>query len=166
MRQDCTWLFGRGASIANGFSWVVPEEWKEDLLHERVTREEHQNMVIEAIRSEILSSSVHCRPYQQLLHLMADRTVETGHHKLMTTNWDYLLQIELDKWIAENQPGYAPRFLGTNGSVLHLNGTAEPSESIYRSPFLLKQIPQVTGGELLKQIKHLICSYGLHLLLL
>lgn len=41
MAQDCTWLFGRGASIANGFPWTVPATWSADHANGKVTREEH-----------------------------------------------------------------------------------------------------------------------------
>ncbi len=138
MRSECTWLFGRGASIANGLSWVVPEEWKRDLLEERTSREEHQKMIIETIRSKMFGITADCRPYRKLLDSMANRTIKGGHHKLVTTNWDYLLQNEVNNWIAENHPGVAPRFLSTNSSVLHLNGSAEPNTTDYRSPFLLE----------------------------
>jgi hypothetical protein len=68
---------------------------------------------------------------------MATQTVDDGYHRLMTTNWDYLLQRELDVWIQQNQPGLAPDFLGTHSSVYHFNGTAE-SGFHNRSPFLLE----------------------------
>lgn len=56
----------------------------------------------------------------------------------MTTNWDYLLQRELDSWIDANCLGYAPRFLSTHGTVYHFNGSVEPGNFQNRSPFLLE----------------------------
>jgi len=138
MQRDCLWLFGRGASIANGLSWAVPIECIDDLIEGRISREEHQSLIIETVRQEMQNSSVHCRPYRRLLNFMANRTVGGGSHRLVTTNWDYLLQLEVEAWIAVNKPGYAPWFLSTHSSVLHLNGTAEPGASPYRSPFLLE----------------------------
>jgi len=137
MPNECIWLFGRGASIANGLPWAVPHEWKRDLIEERVSREAHMGMIIEIVRREMYNSSVDCSPYRRLINLMATRTVDGGKHMLLTTNWDYLLQLEVNDWIAENQPGYVPRFLSTS-HVFHLNGTAEPGESPNRSPFLLE----------------------------
>ncbi len=138
MPQDCTWLFGRGASIANGFSWVVPDEWKRDLIEGRIDREAHTEMIIDAIRTEIDAPSVNCDPYRRLINIMAERTVDQGYHRLMTTNWDYLLQQEVSAWIEANQPGLAPRFLSTHGMVYHFNGSAEPGEFQNRSPFMLE----------------------------
>lgn len=138
MPQDCTWVFGRGASIANGLTWVVPQAWKDDLIAGRVTRNEHVQMIKETIREEMTCDEKGGTPYRQLLDIMASRTVAEGHHRLLTTNWDYLLQREVHDWIAENSPGYAPRFLSTHGMVYHLNGSAEPGEFQNRSPFMLE----------------------------
>lgn len=78
--QGCTWLFGRGASIANGLPWVVPNAWKEDLASERVTRDAHVRMIIDAIRDEMSRTSVDATPYRRLLDVMATRTADQGHH--------------------------------------------------------------------------------------
>ena len=138
MPQDCSWLFGCGASIANGLPWVVPDEWKRDLIEGRVSREAHIGMIVDAIRSEMSKPSVHCDPYRRLLNILAERTVDQGHHRLMTTNWDYLLQRELTAWIEANCSGVAPHFLSTHGTVYHFNGSAEPGEFQNRSPFMLE----------------------------
>ncbi len=138
MHQDCSWLFGRGASIANGLPWIVPNEWKCALIKGKVSREAHICMIVDALRSEMGKPSVRCDPYRRLLKIMAESTVDEGHHRLMTTNWDYLLQRELNSWIDANQPGYAPRFLSTHGTVYHFNGSVEPGEFQNRSPFTLE----------------------------
>ncbi len=138
MPQGCSWLFGRGASIASGLPWVVPDEWKRDLIDGRVTREAHIGMIVDSIRGEIGNLSVGCNPYRRLLNIMAERTVEEGHHRLLTTNWDHLLQREVDAWIDANPPRRAPRFLSTHSVVYHLNGSAEPGDSQNRSPFMLE----------------------------
>ncbi len=138
MPQDCSWIFGRGASIANGLPWLVPDDWKRDLNEGRVSREAHIGMIVDAIRSEMGQPSVHCDPYRRLLSVMAERTVDRGHHRLMTTNWDYLLQREVNAWIEANQPGTAPRFLSTHSAVIHLIGSVEPGEFQNRSPFMLE----------------------------
>ena len=138
MPQDCSWLFGRGASIANGLPWVVPDAWKRDLIEERVTREAHIEMIVDAIRREMTEPTVHHEPYQRLLNIMATRTVDEGHHRLMTTNWDYMLQLEVNAWIEANRPGYAPPFLSTHSMIYHFNGSAEPGNFQNRSPFILE----------------------------
>ena len=136
--QGCTWLFGRGASIASGLPWVVPNAWKDDLASERVTRDAHVSMIIDAIRDEMSRLPIDDTPYRRLLDVMATRTVDQGHHRLMTTNWDYLLQRDLNNWVQANRPGWAPRFLSTHGSVYHFNGSAEPGDFQNRSPFMLE----------------------------
>jgi hypothetical protein len=109
--QGCTWLFGRGASIASGLPWVVPSAWKDDLASGRVARDAHVQMVIDAIRDGISKLPTEGTPYRRLLDMMATRTVDQGHHRLMTTNWDYLLQRDLTNWVEANWPGWAPGFL-------------------------------------------------------
>jgi hypothetical protein len=136
--QGCTWLFGRGASIASGLPWVVPSAWKDDLASGRVARDAHVQMVIDAIRDGISKLPTEGTPYRRLLDMMATRTVDQGHHRLMTTNWDYLLQRDLTNWVEANWPGWAPRFLSTHGSVYHFNGSAEPGDFKNRSPFMLE----------------------------
>lgn len=135
----CAWLFGRGASVANGLPWVVPDGWNRDLSSGRVSREEHVVKITNAIRHAMNGLSVNCAPYRHLLNIMAERTVDEGYHSLMTTNWDYLLQREVTAWIKEDYEGVVPRFLGgTWGVVYHFNGSVEPGESQNRSPVLLE----------------------------
>jgi hypothetical protein len=138
MPPHCSWLFGRGASIANGLPWLVPDEWKGDLLEGRISREAHISMIVDAIQREMNAPTVHCDPYQRLIETMAERTADQGTHRLMTTNWDYLLQRALDTWMETHQPGWAPRFLSTQGMVYHFNGSAEPGDFQNRSPIMLE----------------------------
>jgi hypothetical protein len=138
MHQICTWLFGRGASIANGLTWVVPEEWKDDLAAGRISRGEHVEVITEALREEMDQPSVHSRSYRHLMDLFSTKMKDKIHHRLITTNWDYLLQREVERWIQHNTGGVAPRFLSTHGAVYHLNGTVEVGDFQNRSPFLLE----------------------------
>jgi len=138
MPQDCTWLFGRGASIANGLPWVVPQQWKEDVARGRINREPHIEMIANTLREEMDKSSVHSESYRRLIETMAARTVVKGHHRFMTTNWDYLLQRELDSWVDANCPGWAPKFLSTHGTVYHFNGSVQLGNFQNRSPLLLE----------------------------
>jgi hypothetical protein len=138
MAKGCTWLFGRGASIANGLNWVVPREWYDSLLKSCLCRDHLVERIIQTIRVEMQKPNIHCRPYKDFIEFLSLNTREGYYHNFLTTNWDYLLQQELDLWIENNQPGYAPIFLGTHSSVLHLNGSAEPHYINNRSPFLLE----------------------------
>lgn len=128
--------FRAGPSIANGLPWVIPEQWKRDLIAGNAERAAHVKMIVKALREEMDRPSIHAGVYQRLLKAMATRTVDQGYHRLITTNWDYLLQREVDAWIDANQPGHAPRFL--NATVYHFNGSVEPGNYENRSPFLLE----------------------------
>src|SRR3954463_13454154 len=98
MPQDCTWVFGRGASTANGLPWVVRHAWKDDLSAGRVTRDDHVRMITDTLREEMVRVPQGATPYRRLLNIMATRTVAGGHHRLLTTNWDYLLQRDVLDW--------------------------------------------------------------------
>lgn len=161
MPQDCTWLFGRGASIANGLSWVVPQAWKDDLVAGRVSRDVHATMIMDTLREEIAHVPQGPTPYRRLLDIMARKTVDEGHHRLLTTNWDYLLQRDVLDWIDANRPGYAPRFLSTHGMVYHLNGSVEPGEFQNRIPFMLETdsaSARKAAYEANQALNYLLCS--------
>lgn len=79
MSQGCTWLFGRGASIANGLPWSVPRDWTADLLASRVTREAHIGMITQALRQEMTGVPEHITSYRRLLDIMANSTFDHGH---------------------------------------------------------------------------------------
>jgi hypothetical protein len=69
---------------------------------------------------------------------MAYSTVEKGFHRLTTTNWDYLLQREVDAWMKENHERCVPKFLGQTSAVYHLNGSVEPGDWQNRSLLMLE----------------------------
>lgn len=56
-----------------------------------------------ATRDEVSRTGVDATPYRRLLDVMATKIVDQGHHRLMTTNWDYLLQRDLNNWIQANR---------------------------------------------------------------
>lgn len=161
MPQDCTWIFGRGAAIANGLPWSVPNPWNDDLAAKRVTRERHVSMITAALREEIQRLRETSTTYLKLLDTMASGTVEHGHHRLLTTNWDYLLQRDLNTWMTRNRPGYAPRFLSTHDTVYHLNGSVEPGSFQNRSLIMLEtDSPQerIASYEANQAFNLLLCS--------
>jgi hypothetical protein len=125
------WLIGRGASIACNLSWVVPDEW--NILERQVKVAK----IKQAIMSEMNSPKVNTKPYKEFLGLLKNNTADGWQHLFITTNWDYLLQreiqnlglMELPKWLA-------------NSHVFHINGTVEPlKDNSNRSPFLLEDDP-------------------------
>ena len=77
----------------------------------------------------------------RLTHKNSDRpnaTVTNGFHRLMTTNWDWLLQSAVNRWIDRNRAGYVPWFLRPTSHVYHLNGSFEPGSFSGRSPVILE----------------------------
>jgi hypothetical protein len=58
------------------------------------------------------------------------------HHLLMTTNWDYLLEREIDRMFPEGKPHWLK-----DSHVFHFNGTVEVPDNSSRSPFLLEDDP-------------------------
>lgn len=72
--------------------------------------------------------------YKELLDLLATKTSINHHHQFITTNWDYLLQREINNL----QLKVKPRWL-YNSHVYHLNGSVENwGEPSYRSEILLE----------------------------
>lgn len=122
------WLFGRGLSISCNLPWKVPES-----LH-NLPREQKIERIKSALRSEMDHDSVDCSIIHLFLKVLAERTVPGWRHRLITTNWDYLLQREI---LALNLK-VLPQWLA-NSHVSHLNGTVEElPDNFHRSPFLLE----------------------------
>jgi hypothetical protein len=125
------WLLGRGASIACGLGWTEPEAWR---TLDRVTR---QIRIREALLAEMSQPGVDTRPYKQLLAELAHRTVPGWEHLFLTTNWDRLLQREIDALGLTRAPPWMPET-----HVFHLNGAVEnlpESDGIRRRvPILLE----------------------------
>lgn len=127
MTKCITWFLGRGASVASGLSWAVPNEWKK----------KERNIQISLIKKDLKREMDKIKtaiPYHNLLSSLSGRTKENFCHQFITTNWDYLLEKEifnlnfkaLPKWLCSS-------------FVYHLNGTIEElPDNSNRSPFLLE----------------------------
>jgi hypothetical protein len=134
---EVAWLFGRGLSIDCGLSWVEPEEWKS------LQREERVRKIKATLRVEMNAPHVSTLPIRRFLDFIWKRTVNGWHHLLVTTNWDYLLQREIDRAFPEVSPW--PRIK----EVFHFNGTVQDlrddptatSSLPRRSSFLLEDDP-------------------------
>lgn len=122
------WLFGRGASIACNLTWVVPDDWATYGRDRKVT------LVKDAIRSEMDKPYIDTGVYRQFLELLAEHTANGWRHRFVTTNWDYLLQREIEALQLQVLPPWL-----ANSHVYHVNGTVEClPDSSHRSPFLLE----------------------------
>lgn len=87
---DCVyWLIGRGASIACNLGWVVPDEW--NVLERQVKVAK----IKQAIIREMNSPEVNTKPYKLFLGLLKNNAADGWQHLFITTNWDYLLQREI-----------------------------------------------------------------------
>ncbi len=119
------WLFGRGLSIGCGLSWNIPTGLTDLPRGEKIRQ----------IKADLLDamgeSCVDLSLIRQLLGLLSQNQTRRRQHLFVTTNWDFLLQKEIDNlpdtsWLIE-------------GFVHHLNGCVDPSTNGYRSPFLLPE---------------------------
>jgi len=87
------------------------------------------------LRQEMTRSSVDRTVIQKLLQILAKHTTVGWQHLFVTTNWDYLLQHEIERLELAVQPPWM-----ANSHVFHVNGTVEilPDNS-NRSQFLLEE---------------------------
>jgi len=130
MADYLVWLFGCGLSIDCGLRWRVPSEFQQLDREVKVVR------IKEEVRAAMNSPEVDTTPIRSLLAFLADRTAPGWQHLFITTNWDFLLQREVESFITD---GYQPPWL-VDTQVFHLNGTVEQrSDNSNRSPFLLEE---------------------------
>lgn len=74
------------------------------------------------------------KPINRFLKFLSTRTRDNWRHLFLTTNWDFLLQAEIDKFTAD-----CPRWL-RDAQVFHLNGTIEvQADYSRRSRFVLPE---------------------------
>jgi len=128
----CIWFFGSGASIENGFEYKEPEERKKKDRNERV-------MLIHKDVSAKMQKVSNVPIYKELLLNLASYTSKNWQHLFCTTNWDYLLQREIDRLFPEKKPPWL-----NDNLVFHLNGTVEPhsEDSVFtRQSILLPDDP-------------------------
>lgn len=122
------WLCGRGASIACGLPWTVPAAWA------GLQREERIASIRETLHAEMAAPAVDTNTYSQLLTVLGLKTTPAWRHRFMTTNWDSLLQRQVNK----AYPAVCPSWLESS-HVFHLNGTVEElPDNSRRSSFLLE----------------------------
>ena len=126
------WIFGRGLSIACNIPWSVPLEWQDLPRAEKV-----ENIKVQ-LRKEMDSPDVDSSVIRCFLNLLSEHTTTGWMHRFITTNWDYLLQKEIQSLNLELQPSWM-----ASSHVFHLNGTVEELEdNSNRSPFLLEEDPE------------------------
>jgi hypothetical protein len=126
--RTTNWLFGRGLSISCNLTWNVPGHFKQ------FTREQKIKHIKVKLRSEMSRQSVDCLVIQNLLTMLATRTAPDWRHRLLTTNWDYLLQREIQALKLKALPTWL-----VNSHVFHLNGTVENlSDNTNRSALVLE----------------------------
>ena len=125
-------MFGRGASIACGLSWTVPGSLT------RLPREKCIEEIRRALRDESHAPTIDTTPYARLLDVLATRTAPGWRHRFLTTNWDQLLEREVNS----AYPKVCPDTWLESTHVFHLNGAIkEPPGESRRSRFLLESDP-------------------------
>ncbi len=131
-REVC-WIFGRGASLDCGLDWVVPSTGSE------LERDDQIQRTKRGPSKACCSDSVSMRPYVRLLRSLARRSTTGVRHRLLTTNWDRLLEAAM----LEAVPGdLLPPWL-SDSFVYHLNGSVtDPESSDHVSDFMLESDPR------------------------
>lgn len=131
MTGSINWIFGRGVSIACNLSWSVPRAW------DGIARDEKIEKIKIALRKEMGRPSINCSSINQLLQILKERTGNNWRNRFITTNWDYLIQREINALGLEVLPSWL-----ADSHVYHLNGTIEDLvNNDHRSPFLLEEDP-------------------------
>lgn len=109
-----TWIFGRGCSVASGLSWSEPSWWR------FVPRSIRISWIRRSILKGMDQVPRRVGPYRNLLMLLSARTHSDWQHQFNTTNWDYLLQREINDLSLSTKPEWM-----LNSHVSHLNGSFE-----------------------------------------
>jgi hypothetical protein len=133
------WLFGRGLSLDCGLDW-------DDLLNcPQLSRDEKIQCIREQLKAAMNAYEVNRAPIRDFLQFLSDRTRCRWRHRFLTTNWDFLLQQEIDKFA----PDSVPCWLRPTTLVYHLNGTVEDSKN--RSAIALRGDKERTSSQELNE---------------
>mgnify|MGYP003119912222 CR=1 FL=1 len=129
MAQCVNWIFGRGVSLACNLRWTVP------LQYSICNREEKIQRIKSALRTEMESPLVDSSTIETFFDNLKSRTATDWRHRLITTNWDTLLEKEISALGLEVLPHWL-----ADSYVYHLNGTIEDhADTKHLSPFLLEE---------------------------
>lgn len=128
MKQSVEWFFGRGLSIGCGLAWAVPEAWQ------TLARDEQIAQIKTSLTAEMSKPHVDTTSIRRFLSVLASNTAQCWAHRFHTTNWDFLLQREVQNLRLNTLPPW----LATS-HVYHLNGTVEVlTDNSRRSEFVLE----------------------------
>ena len=117
--------------MACNLHWSVPSEWQTLPRDEKIERIKSQ------LRNEMDLPTIDTVVIKRFLEMLSEYTTQSWRSRFITTNWDYLLQREIQFLNLEMQPPWM-----ANSHVFHLNGTVEELEdNSNRSPFLLEEDP-------------------------
>lgn len=130
-KQTVEWFFGRGLSIGCGLNWAVPDEWR------TLPREEQIAKIKNELTTAMSESQVDTDSIKQFLSILSSNTAPGWAHRFHTTNWDFLLQREIQQLGLKELPSWL-----AGSHVYHLNGTVEVlSDNSQRSEFVLESDP-------------------------
>ena len=124
--MDINWIMGRGLSIDCNLRWEVPAELN-------VNTEVNIEIIKTLLKEEMKSADTSI--IKKFLDILESKTKNGFRHRLITTNWDELIEKEIDKKFPIGS--HKPYWL-TSSFVYHLNGTIKSEENCNRSPFLLE----------------------------
>lgn len=99
----------------------------------QLQRDEKIQCIKEKLTTVMNAPGVNREPIRDFLQFLSARTLGRWRHLFMTTNWDFLLQQEIDKFA----PHRVPDWLKPTTLVRHINGTVEDSDN--RSAIVLRE---------------------------
>jgi hypothetical protein len=86
---------------------------------QHLARNEKIQRIRAELRAEMDAPGVDREPIRHFLQLLSERTRDRWRHLFLTTNWDFLLQREIDEFLPD-----CPHWL-RDTQVFHVNGTVE-----------------------------------------
>ena len=131
--EDVTWLLGRGISFDCGLIWNEPKEWGS------LPRECRIAKVKDALAREMVSPQVDTSVLRKFLRILDARHNARGYrHHFVTSNWDTLLDREMDALCRDRYDNACPEW--TRDGILHLNGAVDDDGiSPFRSHFVFPE---------------------------
>jgi hypothetical protein len=133
MMRTVEWFFGRGLSMSCGLTWNVTPQLNAQSREDQVTQ------IKRAIAQEMSAPNVNTQDIRIFLDILATKTANGWRHRFHTTNWDFLLQREVDQRLPIGS--VLPRWMASS-QVFHHNGIAENiADNRNRSAFILESDP-------------------------
>lgn len=111
--------------------------WTVSLESKSLPREKQIEIIRDELYTAMHQMSINISPIKELLEILAKHTCPNWKNRFITTNWDYLIQKEINKLPLRTLPEWL-----ADSHVYHLNGTVERDNNIeFRSEIILEEDP-------------------------